>query len=291
MRVLVLVLVVSILCSGVAFASEPAPEELLFLADTGAKGDGITTLFSVSIGLREQRAYLTPMPDAGYGPGAIPFDTVLALAVSKDNKRLYAIDNKTAGRRARLGYYDLESNTWTEVGFLSRAGQVRGIVQLAALPNGKLLMGAGSTDSLYVVNPTNARTTLIGKVINVTTGATVDIMGGDLVVVQHKSRTRFCLWANNARVGARRGLYRVTHFADDAVYVKWWGLDKQLPDMVTGMAVRFAGTGKMVASTTSQDTIYVLPRGPQVRGARHLPMYLNGERYTLYAAGDMSSNQ
>jgi len=183
-----------------------------------------------------------------------------------------------------LGYYDLNTPNWTSVGpVLDGTAPLTGIVQLVFVPDGSLLLVSATTDSLYTVDPNTGAATLVGPVVHRRTGATVDIHGGDIAFAHPNT---LYLWANHSREGAPRGVYQVVGVKEDEVLVRWKGLAK-LDQFITGMAVRFNGAGKLVAST-HEDNILIMARGRRARVRKVLPMTLNGEPYNVYEFGDMS---
>ena len=262
--------------------------EILYLADSGDPQDGETSIFLVNLDSVTHKANLIPLPDAGYGPGLIPFEAD-AIAVSLDGKRIYALDKYDTDHLAggKLGYYDVATFSWNEMGYVKTSGSPTPVprVYLAAFfTDGELYVASAETDSLYKVNTSTAEATLIGQIVNSATSITVDVVGADIAFAE--DGTLF-LWTNGNKTGAPKGLYSLTLPSTIPGIVNATYLGKSPTDnnFYTGLAVRANGMGDLVGSNRA-NAISVLDKSNGSMGDV-FAMYLGSSPYE-YTNGDMT---
>jgi hypothetical protein len=263
--------------------------EVLYLSDTGKIYDGKTTLFRVDLKATTGTADLLALPDVGYGPGAIPFDHVVAFGCNPDGTKIYCIESEISSPYFHfLGVYDIESSTFIVLGLLEDMDFRT--QQAAFSPDGFFYIGNASKDELWVVDtdpgsPTYLQVSRVGEILNQATSIPPNVAGADIVFASDGS---LFLWVNNGRWGAPRGLYSlvIPEAADSVVWATHLG---QLnAARFTGMAIRANGYGDLIGSITSpMDSIFVIDRATASEIAS-FPMYKDGLPYTIYRFGDMS---
>lgn len=258
--------------------------EVLYLSDRLSTEDGISEIYRVDLDTTSSQANLTPLPDAGYGPGVIPFNTVLAIAATPDGSRIYALDSTRFGT-GMLGFYDLATATWTEVAVVTYDGEaVPRIVQAAFSPDGNLYVGSRDTDSLYLVDTETAEATLVGQVVNQATGTTVDIVGGDLIFAADGASY---LWVNRERAGAPMGAYAFSLPATDGMIPGTYLGPADAPPFFTGLALRANGFGDLVGSNRLDDEIVVLAKS-DASMVETFSMFEDGVPYD-HTGGDLTT--
>ena len=263
--------------------------EMLYLSDTGERYDGVTTLFRVDLNTTTGNADLTALPDAGYGPGVIPFDQVVAFGCTPDGTQIYCIESEVTSQFYHyLGVYDIESSTFHFLGPL--VGMDFRTQQAAFSLDGFLFIGNATDDELWAVDidplsSTYLQVSRIGAILNQMTNMPPNIAGADIVFAADGSPF---LWVNNERSGAPRGLYSlvIPEIPGSVVWASHLGQTEAA--QFTGMAIRANGYGDLVGSITSPlDSILVIDRKTGTEIASY-PMYRDGLPYTVYQFGDMS---
>jgi hypothetical protein len=271
---------------GAGIVQAQNPDEEIYLSDTGVLLDFKTTLYRVNLNTVNGRAELTPLPDAGYGPGAIPFDSVVAFACTPDGNRLYCIDSMPSSPYYNyLGVYDLTLSTFDILGKL--LGMGFSTQQAAFSQDGFLYIGSQQQDELYRVgidpaSPDYLWVVKIGQIRDPDTLGIPDVFGGDIVFdadgILH-------IWINYDAWNAPKGLYALS-VPDNPGFVDaaYSGSNVQL---FTGLAVRANGFGDLVGSITSPtNSILVIDKETGAVIADY-PMFLNGKPHD-YQYGDMS---
>lgn len=249
--------------------------EVLYLSETQPKGDGIIFLFKVDLdptGI----ANLKYLPDAGYGPGKIPFDRA-HIACTPDGKKLYAVDFVTDENYSdpTLGYLEVDTASWHEIDTvkIDSITVLIGMGQAAFSPDGKLYVSSNSTDSLYTVDTGTAEATLIGKL-------NINVQGGDLAFAADGT---LYFWNNYPP----KGLYVVT-LPPDPVHAFFLGPSSVTFNNLSGLAIRENGYGNLVGSVYG-GKIYVIDKTNGSYGGT-LPtfqMKLDGTDFP-YQYGDMT---
>lgn len=262
------------------------PRESIYLSDTGQTNDGRNILFRVYLNTVTGRAELTPLDDVGYGPGAIPFDTVIALACAPDGTKLFCIESEASSPFHRhLGVYDLEQPAFDILGLMQ--GMDFPTAQAAFSEDGELYFGNQQRDALWTVDidpdsPTYLCVSEVGVIKTENTLGVPDVRGADVV---SDAQGTFYLWTNRAAPDAPAGLYRLTIPPDSGwISAEHLGLNE---GMFTGLAIRANGFGDLIGSITSpSDSILVIDK-ENAGIITSYPMYLDGLPYA-YRFGDMT---
>jgi hypothetical protein len=250
--------------------------EVLYLSES--HGDG-TTLYSVGLDWVSGRANLDPLT-------VIPFEYAKAIACTPDGARIYAIDQYTTRAdlgMGGLGYFEVASGSWQEVGYVTDGPDlVPGIVLAAFAPDGTLLVASEETESLYTVNVWTGEATLVGQIVEQSSGATVNVLGADIAFGVDGT---LYLWTNGQRAGAQSGLYELALPAvGGVVYAEYIGGIANT--FFTGLALRANGYGDLVGSENEHDQIVVISKANGTVVDTY-DMYVGEERYD-YRFGDMT---
>ncbi|WP_079234470.1 SipW-dependent-type signal peptide-containing protein [Halolamina sp. CBA1230] len=240
-------------------------EEKLYLADSGTSP---TTLFEVTLDDDSGEAELTEL----LGPGEYSdndFDQTDAIATTPNGDKILFYD-KNSGH---LGTYDIDGDTFTDEGPIS--SDPGGIVLAGYSPSGTLWAASQDTDELYTVDPSAPSVTSQGD-----TG--IDLSGADLVF---SSDGTMYIWTANTDDD---GLYQVNDPSNDPTAVP---VDEDnigvKDERITGLAIRDAGTGNLVASDRDNDEIHVVDR-TDGSITESYAMTLDNEPYE-YDFGDMTA--
>lgn len=241
-------------------------EEELYLTDSGSDP---TTLFRVTLlddgdGKRAELEQLWPDPDTS----ETDFDQTDAIAATADGEEIFFYDKESR----HLGVYDVPADSFVDLGAV--ANSPGGIVLAGFAPDGTLWAASQDTDTLYVVDPAGPSITSMGD-----TG--IDLQGADVAFAA--DGTLYIWTASNAE----EGLYRIDDPMMDSTAVAVDSSSIGTHDAtITGLAIRNAGTGDLVASDRANDAIVVIDRtdGTIVDS---FPMVLNGDPYS-YDFGDMT---
>jgi predicted ribosomally synthesized peptide with SipW-like signal peptide len=241
--------------------------ETLYMTDSGTDP---TTLFSVDLvddgNGNPLRAELTQLwPDNG-GDG--DFEQTDAIAATPDGEEVYFYD-KISGH---LGVYDVTADSFSDLGAVS--GDPGGVVLAAFSPAGTLWVASQFTDELYTVDVSGPSVTSQGD-----TG--ISLQGADIAFAADGS---LFVWTSES---SEEGLYKVADPSTDTTAVP---VDSSnvgsMPESVTGLAIRDAGTGPLVGSERENDEVVVIDKSDGTIGDRY-PMTLNGSSYE-YDFGDMT---
>jgi len=240
-------------------------EEKLYLADSGTDP---TTLFEVTLNDNTGEAELTELLGPGeYSDG--DFDQTDAIATTPNGDEVLFYD-KNSGH---LGTYDIDGDAFSDDGAIS--GDPGGIVLAGYSPNGTLWAASQDTDELYTVDRSGPSVTSQGD-----TG--IDLSGADLVF---SSDGTMYIWTADTDDD---GLYKVDDPSTDSTAVP---VDEdtigEKEERITGLAIRDAGTGDIVASDRDNNEIHVVDRTDgSITGS--YGMTLDGEAYD-YDFGDMTA--
>jgi len=261
--------------------------EVLYLSDTGVASDNQTTLFKVNLNPVTGHAELTHLPDVGYGPGVIPFNSVIAFACTPDGTKIYCIESHiNSPFYNHLGVYDVASSTFNVLGLI--LGMGFNTAQAAFSREGILYIGNQPLDELWMVDTdpdslTYLQASRIGPIVNQATNVSPDVAGADIVF---GADGILYLRTNNGPPDAPSGIYALT--VPDSKGIVWATYIGWCEGIFTGLAIRANGYGDLVGSTTDPtDSILVVDRATAVT-IKSYPMYLNGSRYSIYQFGDMS---
>ena len=262
--------------------------EVLYLSDTGMVSDNLTTIFSVNLNPVTGHAELTPLPDVGYGPGAIPFNTVIALACTPDGTKIYCIESYTGSPfYHHLGVYDVALSTFTILGPIAEMDF--NTAQAAFSKEGILYIGNSPLDELWKIDTDPDSATFlhairVGPIVNFATDVSPDVGGADIVF---GADGILYLRTNIGPPEAPSGIYALTLPEEAgivwATYIGW------CEGSFTGLAIRANGYGDLVGSITDPDNSILLIDKATAVTIESFPMYLSGFPHSLYQYGDMST--
>lgn len=249
------------MCHTPGAGSGVACEETLYLVENvgnGRAGDGATPagdgdsyLFEVE--LTSGKAVLT-------GESVLDGFENAHAAATPDGNHIYVIDRDPG----ELGVYNVSTGLFSTVGTIEN--YPGGVVLTAFSPDGTLYMASNDTDKLYTIESyeTNPDAYLVGD-----TG--IDVQGADMAF----DINTLYLYSN-----ATQSLYTVNPSTGAASLVGPTG------EKLTGLAVRDAGTGPLIGSSTSDDEIIEIDRADGSVLARY-PMMFEESDYK-YDWGDMT---
>jgi len=269
--------------------------ETLYLTDSADSQDGITMVYEVSLDPYSHRANLYPLPaanlDPPLGPGVIPFNQADAMAATPDGKRLYFVDRYDGGDTGHLGYYELATAEWVDLGQVTLDGDPLPLIVLAAFTEGgSLYVASSETDSLYFLRHTTASLINFGVIKrDGPTGPVVNVQGADMVFGK---KGNLYLWSNLGKDGAPRGLYSlqlppVAPAAPGTIVATYLGTSTD--SFFTGLTTLPDYTDYLVGSTR-QDEVWIMNRfNGQVVGPPFM-MYRDGIPYA-YEWGDMTTGK
>jgi hypothetical protein len=230
--------------------------ETIYYADSLEASDGASALYQVFLDSTTLQATVTEIVrlDASLGHGS--WENIDVLAASPDGARLFFVDDgRFASPNGRLGVYNLDSGELDVIGVLdySDTGPVLPGVSTTDLAsvsaNGAMYLARVDTDSLYRVDMYTGDANRVGFLRNSANGAVIDLAGGDLAF---DNTGRLFLLTNGGTTQAPRGLYRATSLeipVTGDVALDFIGDGGSL--RYTGLAVRDAGRGALVASASS----------------------------------------
>ncbi len=266
--------------------AQSAGEEL-YLSDTGLNSDNQTLLFKVNLNSVTGHAELTHLPDVGYGPGAIPFNTVIAFACTPDGMEIYCIESDVGSPfYHHLGVYNIASSAFTILGPI--LGMDFNTAQAAFSQEGILYIGNSPHDELWVIDTdTHSSTYLqairVGPIVNQATSVSPDVEGADIVF---GAEGTLYLRTSIGPPEAPSGIYTLS--VPENPGVVWADYVGMGEGMFTGLAIRANGYGDLVGSITSPtDSILVIDK-MTAETIESYPMYLDGLPYSVYQYGDMS---
>jgi len=245
-------------------------EEELYLTDSGTDP---TTLYSVNLvddgdGARAELTQLWPNGDTNEGD----FDQTDAIAATADGNHIFFYDKNSP----HLGRYDVDDDSFVDLGAVS--GDPGAVVLAGFSPDGTLWAASQNTDSLYTVemSPSPAVTERGDTGIN--------LQGADLAF---SADGTMYIWTADS---GDQGLYKVDDPWLDTTAVPVDASSIGTHDAtMTGLAIRNAGTGDIVASDRKNNDIVIVDRVDGSINERY-PMVLGGEPY-VYDYGDMTAGQ
>lgn len=250
---------------GSAVAAESS--ETLYLSDTGGDdgfSDGESRLFEVDLVDGDPpQAQLTelqgsPLPTDDFGQ-------VDAIAATPDGETIDVIDKNSA----HLGRYTVSDGSFSDEGKVDGLLSSDAVVLASYSPDGTLYAAGQGSGALYTVDPS-------GPTVTSTTGISgATVQGADLAF--DASGTLYLYSSADQR------LYTVDPDTGEATLVGDSQTDK---GSFTGLAIRDAGAGNLVGSSTSDNTVYVLDTSDGSKGTGYR-MYEDGSAYA-YGYGDMT---
>ncbi len=294
-RVLLLLGLIAVLAlgAGATPVSAASNSGILYLTDSELKTDGTTALFRVELDEATGRANLELTQN-----GILPVNQGDAIAASPGGRRIYVIDKLQAGQGdGTLGYYDVATAAWTDIGIVKDGGTPVGAVTLAAFwPDGVLYAASQLENSIYTVDTDTAAATLLG-IVEEPDGTRVNVSGADL---EFGADGTLYIWINTPKAGgsapAPRGLYTLDLPASSGVVTANFLGAGGAGYAITGLAINDSGLGDLVAAKSEkipgpggaflQGEILTLDKA---NGATidTFQMFLNGGAY-IYQFGDMT---
>jgi len=239
--------------------------ETLYLTDSGTDP---TTLYGVELtGGNAELTELWPNGDVSEED----FDQTDAIAATPNGDEVIFYDKETG----HLGRYDVAGDSFTDEGEID--ADPGGVVLAGFSASGVLWAASQGTDHLYTVDISSSPPEATDR------GDTgIDLQGADLVFA---SDGTMYIWTAES---TGQGLYRVDDPDSDptAVPVDSSNIGNQ-DATITGLAIRDAGTGQLVASDRENDEIVVIDRTDGNITDRY-PMTLDDEAYA-YDFGDMTA--
>ena len=219
--------------------------EVIYLSDTGEASDNQTKLFKVNLNPVTGHAELTHLPDVGYGPGAIPFNTVIAFACTPDGTKIYCIESHiNSPFYHHLGVYNVASSRFNVLGLI--LGMDFNTAQAAFSREGILFIGNSPLDELWMVDTdpgslTYLHASRVGPIVNQATDASPNVAGADIVFGADGA---LYLRTNSGPPDAPSGIYALT--VPDSPSTVWATYIGWCEGSFTGLAIRANGYGDLV---------------------------------------------
>lgn len=267
--------------------------ETLYLSDTGDDGESVegqTRLFSVDLHDDTDDgpvAVLDELPASPLGSNFTQSDAIAATPYvpdhpgspigPADSNGIYVVDRESA----HLGRYDLEDDSFEDLGEIDGISPGDQIVLLSFDPEGRLwAVGQSSGDTVFEFTDIDENPAADA----VTSVKGVDVEGADIA---YDSNGELYLYSSDDG-----RLYTVDRSSGDATLVGTVQDDK---GRFTGLAVRNAGTGDIVGSNEEDNAIYVLDKITGSEGTDYEMRLADGDGFEAgeysYGYGDMTVNQ
>jgi hypothetical protein len=197
------------------------------------------------------------------------------IGATPDGKTLYAVNRKPVGAGNPVGTYDVASGTFHYLGEVTGL-PANGTVLVAISPVGTLYVANMDSNEVYSIDLGTMSVAQAWPLID-TSGTPVDLNGADIAFDVDGN---MYLWTNASGLG----LYRVDLSTTPAVATR---LGTGTFPFVTGLAIRDAGNGDLLGSSSENDVLYQISKtdGSLVTG---YPMTLGGSAYD-HIAGDMTA--
>jgi hypothetical protein len=214
------------------------PVEELYLADCGDPSidQQGTELFRVELDDVNKEANLTSLVVMG----AEYFDQVAALAATPDGAYLYAIDKASK----HLGVYEVSSGDFSDLGEI--IDLVNGVVQAAFSPYGELVVSSDNTDKLYVVDIDNLE---VAETIELDG---INMQGADIIFSADGTLYLYTNYGGG-------GLYKIDDLTATQPITPLYLGTPAFEEYYTGLAIRGAGTGNLVASDNGEPIYTISP--------------------------------
>ena len=199
------------------------------------------------------------------------FNQTDAIAATPNGDEIVFYDKQSGN----LGIYNVSGDSFTDEGTVS--SDPGGVVLAGYSPSGELWAASQETNELYTVDRS-------GPTANSQGNTGIDLKGADLVFA---SDGTLYIWTADS---ANQGLYKVDDPSNDTTAVPVdSGNIGNIDATITGLAIRGAGTGQLVASDRDNDEIVVIDRTDGTITDRY-PMTLGGASYE-YDFGDMTAGE
>ncbi|MCP4129904.1 MAG: hypothetical protein GY754_02700 [bacterium] len=196
------------------------------------------------------------------------------IAATADGNRIYCVENRW--RNARLGYYDVNEDTFTIVGNLN----IPGLVLASFAPDGTLYIASGHTNKLYAVDIDSAATTCLDSIyVRGWFGRykRLDLRGADIAFSSDNT-----LYVMTRKHGGK--IYSVD--MNDSSYRLKGSYFAKADHFASGLAVLDQGDGNLVYSSALNHMI-IIDRSTGQKTA-HLPVYLDNKLFNTHG-GDMAA--
>jgi hypothetical protein len=212
------------------------------------------------------------------------------IGATPDGSRVYVLNKFQSNGMAELpvpgagnplGYYDVATGQFVYVGQLAGL-PLEGSVQVAFSPAGRMYVANQDSDRLYLINEGLTAVGPSWEIRRRSDSELVNVLGADIAF---DAAGRLFLWTNSPPAGSGR-LLEIEIDGGTA----WATVVGQIahPEYMTGLAVRGAGMGSLIASSVLNDHLWMIDPGTGVIDPAGYPMYLNGVRYE-HQFGDMAT--
>lgn len=257
------------------------------LTNEGNDNNGsIVFTVDLSDGATAQLATLVDLAGACVDVGedvdcSVKFDQA-HLGATPDGERVYAVNRRGVDGVNPVGFYERSTGLFHYVGAIAGLPS-DGTVLAAISPDGELYMANQDSNTLYRIDPSSLEITWQWTIIDASTGTRLDLLGADIAFGADGT---LYLWTNSGG----KGLY-IVDLAVDPLGTGNSALGTRLNSatfpFVTGLAIRGAGTGDLVGSSSQTDALYVVNRTTGELGPQ-LPLIFGGSAFD-HSAGDMTT--
>jgi hypothetical protein len=197
------------------------------------------------------------------------------IGATPDGKTIYAVNRKPVGTGNPIGTYDVATGTFHYVGSVPGL-PANGTVLVAISPAGTLYVANMDSNEIYSIDLGTMSIAQAWPLVD-TGGAPVDLNGADIAF---DVTGKMYLWTNADGLG----LYTVDLSTTPAVATR---LGTGTYPFVTGLAIRDAGNGDLLGSSSENDVIYQIGKTDGALVTSY-PMTLGGAAYD-HVAGDMTA--
>jgi hypothetical protein len=197
------------------------------------------------------------------------------IGATPDGSTLYAVNRKPVGSGNPVGTYDVASGTFHYVGEVTGL-PANGTVLVAISPAGTLYVANMDSNEIYRLDLGTMSVAQAWPLVD-TNGSPVDLNGADIAF---DAAGNMYLWTNADGLG----LYKVDLSTTPAVATR---LGTGTYPFVTGLAIRDAGNGDLLGSSSENDVLYQISKtdGSLVTS---YPFTLSSSPYD-HVAGDMTA--
>jgi hypothetical protein len=197
------------------------------------------------------------------------------IGATPDGKKIYAVNRQQVGSGNPVGVYDVAAGTFQYLGEVSGL-PANGTVLVGFSPDGLLYAANMDSNEIYRLD-LGTMSIAQSWQVNDTTGAPVDLNGADIAFGADGT---LYLWTNANGLG----LYTVDLSGTRAVATR---LGTGTYPFVTGLAIRDAGKGDLLGSSSENDVLYQISKtdGSLVTS---YPLVEGGLPYD-HVAGDMTA--
>jgi hypothetical protein len=198
------------------------------------------------------------------------------IGATPDGKKIYAVNRKPVGTGNPVGVYDVAAGTFQYLGEVSGL-PANGTVLVGFSPDGELYAANMDSNQIYRLDLGTMSIAQAWQVKDATSGAPVDLNGADIAF---GSDGTLYLWTNADGLG----LYTVDVSGAQAMATR---LGTGTYPFVTGLAIRDAGKGDLLGSSSENDVLYQIGKTDGALVTSY-PLVLGGLPYD-HVAGDMTA--